>query len=325
MPYTREKGREFWFDFDNQTLFQRTDEISDALVRAYFSHGLTFDSVYEALRTSFASQDHPAQFQSVVQVGQDGFVSMAQIQVRIMESHLDDDAGIQSAFEDFGQGVLYDDRPPRPTGRKIHMMDGTPDTWVGFHRWHAFARAAVLLGADAARWLHVNRCIALAWAIQTEANPERDNPTNPGLPLERLRLLREAWMGLTAEELDSAFVNDRFRAPAPSSLTEWEERMGRYARVQQLLSAAAGSSTPFHDDHARFWELPYGQFMDLPPIYDVQLIADPGDGRGARSGLIQVLKGEQPNVPQMPLNRPPMSGEDIRFIEVWIDADCPEI
>ncbi|MEP3477834.1 MAG: hypothetical protein ABJZ55_01175 [Fuerstiella sp.] len=325
MPYTQEDGRNFWFDLDNQTLFQRTQDVTDALTAAYFSNGLTFDSVYEALRQSFEGQDHPAQFINVVQVGQAGFLRMAEIQVQIMESHLDDDDAIQSAFEDFGQGVLFDDRPPRPTGRKVHMMDGTPDTWVGFHRWHAFARAAALLGAAVDRWLHINRCIALAWAIQTEANPERDNPNNPGLAAQRLSALREAWMTTSAEKLDWAFANNRFRAPATSSLAEWEERMGRYSRVQQLLRDASGALSPFHDGHGRFWELPYDQFMALPPIYDVQLIAEPGENRGARSGLVKVLKGEQPNIPQMPLNRPPMTSSDIQLIEEWIDVGCPEI
>ena len=29
--YTRDIGREFWYDFDNQTLWNRTDEVNDAL------------------------------------------------------------------------------------------------------------------------------------------------------------------------------------------------------------------------------------------------------------------------------------------------------
>lgn len=325
MPYTRENGRDFWFDFDNQTLFRRTQEVSEALAEAYFSHGLTFDSVYESLKQSFEGQDHPNAFIDVVQLGQAGFLRMADIQVRIMRTYLDDDDAIQSAFEDFGQGVLFDDRPPRPTGRKVHMMDGTPDTWVGFHRWHGFARAATLLGADGDLWLHINRCIALAWAIQTEADPGRDNPANPGLPDDRLSVLRNAWMAVSAEKLDWAFVNHRFRAPAPSRLTEWEQQQGRYARVQQLLGDAAGTLMPFHDGHGRFWDLPYDQFMALPLIYDVKLIADPGENRGGRSGLVRVLRNQEPNVPQMPLNRPVMKAEDIEFIEEWIDADCPEV
>lgn len=131
-------------------------------------------------------------------------------------------------------------------------------------------------------------------------------------------------MNLPVEKLDWAFVNHRGRAPSPAELIEWNEQMGRYARVQQLLASAAGSQSPFHDGQASFWQLPYVDFMALPPIYDVRLIADRGQNRGARSGLVKVLKGEQSGIPQMPLNRPPMNPEDIQFIQDWIDDDCPE-
>jgi len=321
MAYTREKGKEFWYQFDNQTLFQRTPEVNAAMVGAYFSHGLTFDSVYESLRTSLNGNDHPAEFKAVVEVGRAGFIELASIQNGIMEAHLEDENGIQSAFEDFGQGVLFDDRSPRPTTRHIHMMDGTPDNWVGYHRWHAFARAAALLGAPADRWLLINRCIALAWAIQTEANPTVDAQNNPGLPNQRLEALREVWMKAPAEKLDWAFANHRFRAPAAVSLLdEWSAELGRYAKVQKLLGDAVGTANPLH---GRFWELPYEEFMAHPPVYDVVLIADEGANRGARSGLVKILRGTEPNFPQMPLNRPPMSDEDIQYIETWIDDGCP--
>jgi hypothetical protein len=329
MPYTRDQGRNFWFDFDNDTLFQRTPAITDALNRAYFAHGLTLDSVVTGLRTSFAQNDHPAGFVTLVQVGQQGFVDLAQILLAIMDSHLDDAAGIQSAFEDFGQGVLFDDRPGRPLGRRIHMMDGTPDTWVGYHRFHAFARAAVLLGADVDRWLHVNRCIALAWAIQSEADPAVDNPNNPGLPADRLQALRDTWMSLPVEKLDWAFVNHRGRAPMADLLPQWNAELGRYARVQQLLSDAAGDGQPQHlgSDFlptGRFWERPYADFMALTTIWGLQLIADPGPNRGERSNLVKILKADLPDFPRMPLNRPPLADGDIQFVQDWIDADCPE-
>lgn len=334
MAYTRAQGRDFWFDFDNQTLFQRTPEINDALNRAYFAHGLDFDLVMRGLRTSFVAPDHPALFRNLVQVGEQGFVDLAQIQLGIMLTHLEDVAGIQSAFEDFGQGVLFDDRPGRPPSRRIHMMDGTPETWVGYHRWHAFARAAVLMGADSPRWLHVNRCIALAWAIQSEANPALDRPDNPGLPADRLQELRSVWMGLPVEKLDWAFVNHRNRAPAANLLPAWQPELGRYARVQQILIEASPIGSPQHPGPdgiplQRFWERSYADFMAITTVYAIQVIADPGPDRGARSGLIQMLKGIEPTTfdgfRMPPLPRPPVSPENIQFIQDWIDADCPEL
>lgn len=83
MAYTRDQGRDFWFDFDNQTRFSST--FDDAYARAYHVHGLTFDSVMNALRVSFARADHPVHFQSVVQPGADGFRELAALQLAIRQ------------------------------------------------------------------------------------------------------------------------------------------------------------------------------------------------------------------------------------------------
>jgi hypothetical protein len=326
MPYTRDQAREFWFDFDNQARFSTTFDA--AYARAYFDHGLTFDSIMNALKTSFARADHPVHFQDVVRPGTDGFIELADLQLAIMDEYFENDDDIQSAFEDFGQGVLFDDR--RPAGIKVHMMDGRPTTWVGYHRWHAFARAAVLLGANG-RWERINRCIALAWAIQTKADPLIDGEMNPDLASAHLDDLRQTWTALPIEKIDWAFVNNATAAPEAGLLPAWSPPMGRYVRVQQLLGDAATDGAPEHVDdtgiaHGRFWELPYADFMSLPPIYGHQLIADPGPNRGERSDLVKVLKGPLPDgIPRMPRFRPVMKPEDIQFIQDWIDADCPEV
>ncbi len=325
---SRADSTNFWYEFDNQTLFQRTPAMSDALNRAYFQHGLTFDSVADSLRVSFARPDHPATFVALLQPSAQGVRDLAELQLRIVDTHLGSEDAIRESFEDFGQGVLFDARPPRPPGRRIHMMDGTPDTWVGYQRWHAFMRAAQLLGGDAGRWLHMNRCMALAWAIQTEADPPVDVATNPGLPAARMAQLRAAWMSFTPAKLDWALANHRFRAPTLDILRGSGARsniaIGRFAQVQQLLDAAVGPLHPLHDGHGRFWLLPYAQFMSLPPIYGEQLVSDPGANRGDRSALVKILRGTLPGFPQMPLNRPAMTSAQIDFIRDWIDADCPE-
>ncbi len=327
-----QQDRDFWYDFDNQTLFRRTDEVDEAIQQAYVRQGMTPDSVSELLRASFSRPDHPQSFIDGVAAGKNGFLALASIQLTIMDAHLPNPNAIQRAFEHFGQGVLFDDRPPRPSTRRIHMMDGTRDTWVGWQRWHGFMRAATLLGADADRWLHLNRCMALAWAIQTEANPEIDNPANPGLPDERLALLRAAWMSLSIEQLDWAFASHRYRAPTLDALVAagvmpLAENVQplRYARVQQILDdATGGTANPIHSGHGRFWLLPLADLLALPPIYDQPLFADPGPDRGARSAMVKILKGELPDFPRMPLDRPPVSDDDIQYIQDWIDAGFPE-
>ncbi len=110
----------------------------------------------------------------------------------------------QYAFEAFGQGILYDDR--RGPGQKLHKMDGDPpEPLVGYVRWHAFSRAAILLGEEATRWLRMDRVIGLAWDIQLQSKIVEDNPNNPGLSPDKIIQLRKMWLSKEIDELDDAF------------------------------------------------------------------------------------------------------------------------
>jgi len=341
MNYTKAIGRDFWYDFDNQTLWQRTPEITDALTRAYFDQGFSLDTPADELRISFPLVDHPKQFIARMTIGRNGFVDLAELLLRIIDKYLKDADSIQHAYEDFGQGILYDNRPPRPAGRQVHMMDGTSADWVGWQRWHGFIRASQEFGANRSRWLQIDRCVGLGWAIQAEANPSQTNPANPGLAPARISQLASEWMTLSTADLDWAFATHRFMPPTLDELRSHQGArpllsltstlsQGRYAQVQRILETAAGpAANPDHTDstgadRGRFWRLPYKEFMVLPPIYGHQLIADSGPNRGARSGLVQVLQGKLQGVPRMPLNRPPVADADIAFISKWIDDGCPE-
>lgn len=328
MSYTLEIGKEFWFDFDNQTLWNRTDEVSDALLRAYFNNGLNLDSLVDEFRASFTREDHPRLFLERVTPGRDGFSDLSGIQLGIFDDHLQHDY-VQSAFEDFAQGLLFDDR--RIEGFRIHKMDGSPGNWVGYHRWHAFMRAAQVLEENKERWETLNHYLALAWAVQTESDPQ-DDVVGVALPPERLELLRSTWLTASIATIDWAFANHRFAAPAPEEVSGHiglKEDGGRYAKVQNILSEAAGESNPRHRqdgvNKGHFWQLPHGEFIELS-IYNQQLIADEGDDRGTRSALVKVLKGELQGFPRMPMPpRPAVAPENIQFISDWIDAGAPEI
>ena len=145
-------------------------------------------------------------------------------------------------------------------------------------------------------------------------------------------------MGLEFAELDRAFVKFKPAAPRPEDLSKptlmsfaaarAANKTTRYQRVQDILNRAAGDGTPYHEDHARFWNLPLAEFVALS-VYDVAIIAPAGADRGARSGLIKALKGEAPfgqggDFPRMPLNRPPVAPGDITYIQTWINDDCPD-
>jgi hypothetical protein len=335
--YTRQMGNDFWFDFDNATLWHRTPEIAGAIQRAYANVG-GLDALADIFDASFATKDHPSLFVKAITPGKDGFVDLAKAQQKIITAHFGNDGELlQSAFQDFGQGILYDPRRAKLTQHIIHMMDGTPDTWVGYRRWHAFCRAAMLSGADQGFWLQLLRLIAVAWGIQTEADPVIDKPDNPSLDPKRLKVLSDFWLSADLNLLDRAFVQFKHRAPSPEHLqritssilsVELVLPIKRFAHVQDILNNAATDGDPIHGDNGKFWNKPLKEFMAIGSIYGVHLIADAGPNRGARSGLIKALRGESPfgdgGIPRMPMDRPPVSAEDISFIERWIDDGCPD-
>lgn len=206
--YTRERAIEFWFAFDNFFLFQPPPEI----LQSYQQIGGP-DAFRRLFVSTRANGTYPEAFvqQAQAPAVSEGLVRLADAQLAIMDQHFPNEPdSLRRAFEDFGQGVLFDDR--RNVGDKVHKMDiGGPEfPPIGYHRWHGFIRAAVAAGADAERWLLLNRCMGLAWQVQSLAKPEEDNPSNPGLPEEQLVLLREKWMGMSVDELDAAFDSTPF-------------------------------------------------------------------------------------------------------------------
>lgn len=208
-PDRRARAIEFWFDFD-LAYNPGFGRVSDEILEAYsIIRGPDFPRARwreHRLRGTF-----PDGFARDMMPMKDALLLLANDQLQIIDRHYaGDDEGLRAAFEDFGQGVLFDDR--RPPGEKIHKMDvGGPDNPpIGYHRWHAFNRAVVVVGGDADRWLTIDRYVGLAWAIQSEARPEEDRPDNPGLPEERLAALREQWTKMSWDELDAAFDSDPF-------------------------------------------------------------------------------------------------------------------
>lgn len=205
----RERASEFWFQFDN-AFNPGFGQVSDEVFEAY---GATEspDGPLQRWRHHRRGGTYPDGFRQDMERAADAHLLLAEKQLEIIDQHLGGDAGAErNAFEGFGQGVLFDDR--RPPTEKVHKMDigGPNDPPIGYHRWHACIRAAVMVGADSERWLTIDRLVGLAWAIQSEARPEEDSPDNPGLSAERLTALGEHWMGLDFDGLDTEFDSDPF-------------------------------------------------------------------------------------------------------------------
>ncbi len=208
-PDRRTQAIEFWFDLD-LAYNPGFGRVSDEVLEAYsIIRGPDFPRA--RWREHRLRGTYPEGFQQDMMPMKDALLLLANGQIQIIDRYFAGDAEAErAAFEDFGQGVLFDDR--RPPGEKIHKMDvGGPDNPpIGYHRWHAFNRAVVVVGGDEERWLTIDRNVGLAWAIQSEARPEEDSPDNPGLPEERLAALREQWTKMTFDELDAAFDHDPF-------------------------------------------------------------------------------------------------------------------
>ena len=112
----------------------------------------------------------------------------------------------------------------------------------------------------------------------------------------------------------------------------------RYQRVLKILDTAAAGGASDYDGKGLFWHLPLPKLLDVE-IYGVRMIAPVENAsgscchqvetrsRGARSGLIIGLRGENPfdgtHYPRLPWGGQPVSDSDISFISEWIDAGCP--
>jgi hypothetical protein len=205
MAYTRQRGIDFWYEFDNVFLLQPPQDIAEAYRRL----GRDFiDKPRNFLRLRRIQGTYPQRFVDDVMPLKDGLLHLANRQLQIMDEHFPEaPADLQQAFEEFGQGILWDDRPDRvERGIPIHMMDGAAATMVGYHRWNGIIRAAILLGADEERWLAVNRFVALACAIQTKLSPVQNSPNNPPIEVDLLETLRDRWLVMSADQLDMEFA-----------------------------------------------------------------------------------------------------------------------
>jgi hypothetical protein len=203
MAYSHQVGSNFWYEFDNfflwderQDVLKAFGDISD-LDRIWKEHKI--NGTYPIDYINEVSQDEQ-RVNSVIFLGQK--------QLDIVSKNFGNDIeSEQRAFEDFGQGVLYDDRSPRPLNNRVHMMD---EGQFGYYRWHTFIRTAVLLNQDPQGWLHVDRHVGLACAVDaiqrpTQSSNDGSNPNNSEIPPEMLDNLRSSWLQLSFEQIDIEF------------------------------------------------------------------------------------------------------------------------
>src|SRR4051812_44481863 len=144
---------DFWFEFDN-FFNPGFGQVKPDVFAAYDATGAP-GGITDSWRDHRAKGTYPDGFRDDMTAVKSSLLQLANQQLAIFDHHFHGDKDAErTAFEEFGQGLNFDDRRPRD---KVHKMDtggpGSPPT--GYHNWHAFIRAAVIVGADEERWLHL--------------------------------------------------------------------------------------------------------------------------------------------------------------------------
>jgi hypothetical protein len=194
------RNNEFWYQFDEVLYFDVPDEIG----AAYQAINANFSDLEEGIAFYWLAErttgDYPNAYAARWAPVRSSLKVLMDAQLKIMDRYYrHDDRGLEQAFVDFAQGVLFD---PRRGDSSVHTMDGTPP--AGYHIWHAYMRAAVLLGISPARWKQIDRFNGLAWHLQSIAKPSR---TTVNAPLDRqvVQSVRRLWSQRGAEAVDEAF------------------------------------------------------------------------------------------------------------------------
>lgn len=201
MAYTREEGRAFWYEFDGRTKY---DPAMGPVIGASGAK-----VIQQKFHDAHSAGTYPASFYHFVEPRAAAWTQLATLQRQIIDQHFAaNDADLQSAFEDFGAGVLYDPAPERAAADDmIHTMDTGGAPPIGYHRWHASIRAIQhVLPGDAAWWDSLDHLLGLAWAIQSLAQPQQQDHPNPDIAAADLVELRAKWLPLTPAQLDAQYL-----------------------------------------------------------------------------------------------------------------------
>jgi hypothetical protein len=202
------KVKVFWRDFDNRyNSNEGTQLMSDCNLFISNPDGninpnleWMFHSLKEKMCTD--PSNYEQLFLKDIKRYEEGITALANDQQEIIDRHDLNNDEFRQALELFGQGLVYDEKEKR-----VHKMDGSnPKDYIGYSRWHGFARAAISLGLDDDFWLNLDRSIFLGLLIQSELNP-LNIPNNQAMSDQRLSELRNTCMFLDIEKLDKSFNN----------------------------------------------------------------------------------------------------------------------
>jgi hypothetical protein len=203
------RANELWYQFDEITFYYPSDELIDAYIAVLGHIRATDGDLFPLYRDHWsvhvAAPEYPHNYREFMRPLTAPLRVLSRIQLDIVDTYYrPGDPRLIRAFADFGQGVLYDPRR-LPVSRPVHTMNTTNGNPPGgYHNWHVFMQAMILLGVDVPRWRSLAPLNALAWALQSIARPS-ETQLNPPLPARTVAAAAAYWLSRSPRQLDRAF------------------------------------------------------------------------------------------------------------------------
>jgi hypothetical protein len=210
------RANEVWYRLDEVALYRPSADLV-AAYRAIAQHvGGNIESGFRGVWQDMSrTAGYPDNFAAFMEPIKEPLSVVSHIQLTVFDGlYRRCDPRLVSAFADFGQGVLYDPRR-ESVHSPVHTMDSRPgQPPLGYHTWHAYMRAMMLVGVDRHRWETFAPLNGFAWALQSLARPSMDEPSPP---LPRETVLRQAarWLPRGMRQLDAEFQ----RFPYPQGIS----------------------------------------------------------------------------------------------------------
>ncbi|MFJ3877354.1 Tat pathway signal sequence domain protein [Streptomyces sp. NPDC090077] len=195
---------EFWYDYDEMSYYNPTAEMKAAVGAITAPFG-GFTKSYDAWVATRKGGRYPRSWTEIIQPNRAHFELLSREQKKVYDKWYGrDPKGLVFAFQEFGQGTLFD--PRRPAGNKVHMMNYTPPTPTqAYHRWHAYLQSFQLLNIDRRFWAHINRLTGMAWELQSIGKPVNDANDNKHLPRHVVNKVTAKWLCRSDAKVTAAF------------------------------------------------------------------------------------------------------------------------
>jgi hypothetical protein len=214
------KKKDLWFQFDNYFHFeiQRGDPKVDAMNEVMgYSNTKPFGTLTSKDLTDYLNTETARPL--INSVRNNLLPGYVEIFNNFFGQNFDQETTLidsfpWDAFVNFGLGMLYDPRPPRPKQYYIHVMDMGN---TGYSIWHRFNWIASLLNKaevpfSIGKWLYLDRLVGLAAELHSRSKPNQsseidgsppDNPPNgDNISMNEIHRIAYKWSNLDFEGIE---------------------------------------------------------------------------------------------------------------------------